>query len=188
MSDGGETRSLAPGFLIAVPQLMDPNFRQSVVLLLQQSDEGAVGLVINRESTLSLGELCRDEKIAYQGDPEKKVRVGGPVQPEQGLVLFGPEVEDPEGRAVVDGLQVSASTRTLSRLCKERGTRFQCFAGYAGWGPGQLEREIHEGSWIVAPPDVRMIFDVAPDALWLDALQHNGIDPSAIVPGGSSIS
>jgi len=181
-------RSLAPGLLIAVPQLLDPNFRQSVVLLLQQSEEGAVGLVINRESTLSLRELCRDHKITYEGDPGKKVRVGGPVQPEQGLVLFGPEIDDSEGRAVVDGLQVSASTRTLSRLCEGTGKRFHCFSGYAGWGPGQLEREIHEGSWILAPPDARLILDAPPDDVWTGALESNGIDPAAIVPGGTELS
>jgi putative transcriptional regulator len=181
-------KSLAPGMLIAVPQLLDPNFRQSVILLLQQGEEGAVGLVINRESTLSLRELCRDHKISYEGDPGKKVRVGGPVQPEQGLVLFGSELSDSEARAVVDGLQVSASTRTLSRLCEGTGARFHCFSGYAGWGPGQLEREIHEGSWIVAPPDAHLILDMRPDDVWSGALQANGIDPAAIVPGGTEIS
>ena len=181
-------KSLAPGMLIAVPQLLDPNFRQSVILLLQQSEEGAVGLVINRESTLSLRELCRDHKISYEGDPGKKVRVGGPVQPEQGLVLFGPEMSDAEARAVVDGLQVSASTRTLSRLCEGPGVRFHCFSGYAGWGPGQLEREINECSWILAPPDARLILDTLPDDVWTGALESNGIDPAAIVPGGSEIS
>src|SRR6185295_17886326 len=78
---------LAPGFLIAVPQLLDPNFRQSVVLLLQQDNDGALGVVVNRETELLLRDLCSDHEIPYAGDPEKKVRIGGPVQPEQGLVI-----------------------------------------------------------------------------------------------------
>jgi putative transcriptional regulator len=179
---------LAPGFLIAVPQLLDPNFSQSVVLLLQQNDEGALGLVVNRESPILLKDLCRDHEIDYAGDPDKRVRVGGPVQPEQGLVLYDAGLDDPEGRAVLDGLQVSASTKTLSRLCGDSSIRFHCFSGYAGWAPGQLEREIGEGSWILAPVDPRLLLDTPPEDLWLAALRTNGIDPSSIVPGGTDIS
>lgn len=188
MDDTRNERTLAPGFLIAVPQLVDPNFRQSVVLLLQQSDDGALGLVINRESPILLKDLCQDHEIAYAGDPDKRVRVGGPVQPEQGLVLYDGGVADPEGREVLDGLQVSASTKTLSRLCGDGGLRFHCFSGYAGWAPGQLEREISEGSWILAPADPRLVLDTPADALWLAALQANGIDPALIVPGGADVS
>jgi len=175
--------SLAPGFLIAVPQLLDPNFRQTVVLLLQQGDEGALGIVINRETSMRVEDLCTDQEIQYAGDPGKRVRQGGPVQPEQGLVVFGPEHVDPEGRPVLDSLYVSASTGTLSRLCNLRLGRFQCFAGYAGWGPGQLVREITEGSWIHAPADPILVLDIAPEEIWARALRDNGIDPAAIVPG-----
>ncbi len=181
-------QTLAPSFLIAVPQLLDPNFRQSVVLLLQQSDEGALGLVINRESPLRLEELCRDHDIPYEGAREKRVRFGGPVQPQQGLVLYGAELEDPEGRPVAGDLRVSASTGTLGRLCGRTRARFHCYAGYAGWAPGQLEREIAEGSWIVAPMDPRLVLDADPDSVWEEALRANGIDPNLLVPGGSDVS
>jgi len=180
----GADESLAPGFLVAVPQLRDPNFHQSVVLLLQQGPEGTLGVVINRESMLLLRDLCRDHDIPYAGDPGKRVRQGGPVQPEQGLVIYGPEHEDPEGRSVVDGLHVSASTGTLTRLCTLSAGRFQCYAGYAGWGPGQLEREIHEGSWILRPADARLVLDSDPDEVWTRALRDIGLDPGAIVSGG----
>ncbi len=180
--------NLAPNFLIAVPQLLDPNFRQSVVLLLQQTAEGALGVVVNRESPILLQDLCRDQEIRYAGSAEKRVRFGGPVQPQQGLVLYGTEVEDPEGRIVIRGLQVSASTATLSRLCSSGSARFHCYAGYAGWAPGQLEREIAEGSWIVAPADASLILDVPPEEIWEKALRANGIDPSLLVPGGTDVS
>ena len=78
--------SLAPGFLIALPHLRDANFRQSVVLLLRQDDEGAMGVVINQECPMLLKDLCNDHSIPYAGDEAKYVRRGGPVQPEQGLV------------------------------------------------------------------------------------------------------
>jgi putative transcriptional regulator len=175
---------LAPGFLIAVPQLVDPNFRQSVVLLLERNDEGALGVVINRESPLLLEDLCRDHDIPYSGEAGKRVRQGGPVQPEQGLVLYGAEHEDPEGREVVEGLHVSASRGTLGRLCDLASGRFQCFSGYAGWGPGQLEHEIEEGSWVIAPADPKSILDSPPDTVWCGSLRALGIEPGALVPGG----
>jgi putative transcriptional regulator len=175
---------LAPGFLIAVPHLLDPNFRQSVVLLLQQSDQGAMGVVINHESSLLLKDLCRDHDIVYAGDPEKRVRKGGPVHPEQGLVLYGAEHRDPEGQHVLDGLHVSASRGTLSRLCHEGRSRFQCYSGYAGWGPGQLEQEISEGAWILCPVMERTVLEADPASVWSATLHAMGIDPAALVPGG----
>jgi len=177
---------IAPGLLIAVPQLLDPNFHQSVVLLLQKNEEGALGVVVNQESSLLLRDLCGDHHISYSGDPKKKVRRGGPVQPEQGLVLYGNEHTDPEGRLVTNGLFVSASRETLGRLCGLERGRFHCYAGYAGWGPEQLEREIGDGSWILAPADPILILDAPTDELWLRGMQSLGIDPAALVsPGGA---
>ncbi|HKQ61993.1 MAG TPA: YqgE/AlgH family protein [Candidatus Polarisedimenticolaceae bacterium] len=177
--------TLAPGLLVAVPQLTDPNFRHSVVLLLEQNETGALGVIVNHDSPLRLEELCRDHHITYSGDPEKRVRRGGPVSPEQGLVLYGEEHRDPEGRAVFDGLHVSASRGTLSRLCSLPRGRFHCYSGYAGWGPGQLEREITEGSWVIAPVDPALVLDVPPDAIWEQVLRANGIDPTLLVPGSA---
>jgi len=180
------TNTLAPGFIVAVPHLMDPNFQHSVVLLFEQNEEGALGVVINHESPLLLQELCSDHDINYSGDPDKRVRKGGPVQPEQGLVLYGEEHKDPEGRAVFEGLHVSASKGTLGRLCGMKSGRFQCFSGYAGWGPGQLEKEIGEGAWIIAPVDPGMVLDHPPDKVWDKCLRSVGIDPAALVPGGGT--
>ncbi len=179
------TDSIAPGFLIAVPQLMDPNFKQSVVLLLRQDDEGALGIVVNRATSLLVSELCRDHEISYSGRPEKRVRLGGPVQPEQGFVLYGPEHTDPDGREIQSGLHLSTSTGTLSRLCALPSGRFQCYSGYAGWGPSQLERELAEGAWILAPADPSLVLDRDPTEMWRGALNSIGIDPASIVPGGA---
>jgi putative transcriptional regulator len=178
---------LAPGFLIAVPHLADPNFRHSVVLLLHQTDEGAMGVIVNRESELLLRELCRDHDIRYGGVPGKRVRQGGPVRPEQGLVLYGAEHRDPEGERVVDGLHVSASRGTLTRLCDLQQGRFHCFSGYAGWGPGQLEREICEGAWVIAAADASMILDTPAPDIWSGCLHSIGIDPTAMVPGAPGV-
>lgn len=175
---------IAPAFLIAVPQLLDPNFKQSVVLLLERNEDGAMGVVINHDSPLLLRDLCADHSIPYQGDASKRVRKGGPVQPEQGLVLYADTHEDPEGRKVFDGLHVSASRGTLGRLCHLPGGRFQCYSGYAGWGPGQLEREIVEGSWVIGPVNPQRVLDDPPGEVWRGCLESMGIDPAALVSGG----
>lgn len=181
--------ALAPGFLIAFPHLLDDNFRQSVVLLLEHGSEGALGVVVNRESSLLLRELCRDHSIPYSCEADKRVRTGGPVQPEQGLVLFGPEHEDPEGRAVVAGLHVSASRDTLRRLCGLTRGRFHCYAGYAGWGPNQLENEIAAGAWLVGQVEPDLVLETPPDKMWQRSLAKLGIDdPSALVPGSDAAS
>jgi putative transcriptional regulator len=180
----GMSDSLAPGFLIALPHLMDENFRQSVVLLLQQSETGAMGIVINHESPLLLAELCRDHSIPYAGADDRRVLCGGPVQPEHGLVLFSPEHDAPDGEHVLDGLNMSASRDTLARLCNLERGRFRCYAGYAGWGPGQLEREIGEGSWLVATADVSLVLETPADQVWAESLRAMGIDPAALVWSG----
>jgi putative transcriptional regulator len=180
----GMNDSLAPGFLIALPHLRDSNFRQSVVLLLRLDEEGAMGVVINQEGPMLLKDLCKDHSIPYVGDDAKHVRRGGPVQPEQGLVLYGNEHEDSEGEHVVDGLNVSASRGTLSRLCNLKQGRFHCYSGYAGWGPGQLERELGEGSWLIAAADPRLVLDTRPDDIWTSSLRAMGIDPASLVSGG----
>lgn len=175
---------IAPGFLIAMPQLMDDNFRQSVILLIRQDASGAMGVVVNRPGPLTVRELCGDQQISYALDFEKEVRCGGPVQPDQGLVLFGPEVDDADGEPVVDGLLMSASRATLERLCGGSRGRFHCYSGYAGWGPGQLERELEEGSWLVGQADPRLVLDSEPTSIWERSLRGLGIDPTMLVAGG----
>jgi putative transcriptional regulator len=143
-----------------------------------------MGVVINRESPILLKDLCADHEIEYAGDDSKHVRAGGPVQPEHGLVLYGTEHDDPEGERVIDGLNVSASRGTLSRLCTLESGRFHCYSGYAGWGPGQLERELGEGSWLTCPADPILVLETPPDQVWERTLRAMGIDPASLVSGG----
>ncbi len=175
---------LAPGFLIALPHLSDPNFRQSVVLLLRADEQGAMGVVINQESSLLVRDLCRDHSIPYAGDDRMLVRCGGPVEPEHGLVLYGRDHADPDGEPVVDGLHLSASKNTLARLCDLEQGRFQCYAGYAGWGPGQLQQEIEAGTWLACSADPKMVLEAAPAEVWSGTLQAMGIDPALLISGG----
>ena len=179
------TEQLAPGFLIALPHLRDDNFRHAVVLLLQQDDEGAMGVVVNQESSMLLKDLCQDHSLPYSGDGDKLVRRGGPVQPEQGLVLYGPEHDDPDGETVVDGLHVSTARETLGRLCSLSRGRFHCYSGYAGWGPGQLEREIGDGTWLISDADPQLVLESPPGDMWNRSVRAMGIDPASFVSGGA---
>jgi putative transcriptional regulator len=177
---------LAPGLLIAAPQLLDPNFKKSVIVLFNKDEHGAMGVVINRESGLLLKDLCADHKIDFNRSDKQKVRSGGPVQPEHGIVLYSPDGLDLEGSPLCDGLSVSSSKETLAKLCGLPDVRFHCYAGYAGWAPDQLEEEFRQGSWITAPVDPELVLNEPLDTLWTRSLQSIGIDPTALVPGGQA--
>lgn len=182
--------SLAPGFVVAMPQLQDPNFQRSVVLLLKSSKAGAFGLVINRPSDLSVKELCRDQEVEYRGPDELRLMIGGPVELETHLlVLHGdePVLADQEGEElqIAPGVFVVTARVGLERLAASGTCRLRCFAGYAGWGPGQLENEIEQGSWVILPADAKLLFSDDSSIVWDKALRQAGIDPNALVPGGA---
>ncbi len=141
--------------LVAAPTLVDPNFRRTVVLMLQHDDEGAVGVVLNRPSTEAVGEHLPAWEESLAAPPV--VFVGGPVQPEVAIGL----VEGGDGSPVVDGVEVAD-------LAAEPppGVRARIFSGYAGWGPGQLESELEVDAWIVVDARAQDVFDPAPEGLW----------------------
>ena len=186
----GTSQSLAGHLLIAMPNLADPNFWQAVVLLgVHSDDEGAFGLIINRTLDIDLHEILEElGEDAVAGElPE--VFGGGPVQPSHGFVLYerGQQLVPDDEIAVSDSIVVSGSTETLARLTHAAGdTRYFLLLGYAGWYPGQLEREIEENSWVVAPLDTSIIFDVPVEERWAAALKSIGIDPGTLVDAGSA--
>lgn len=182
--------SLAGKLLIAMPNLADPNFWQSVVLLGVHSDsDGAFGLIINRPLDVDLNDILNElgQETAEHELPE--VMAGGPVQPSQGFVLFQRGNHEPgaDDIAISDTIAVSGNTETLARLALEGGhSRFFLLLGYSGWYPGQLEREIEENSWVVAPLDSNILFDVPAHERWAEALRSIGIEPGTLVDAGSS--
>ena len=189
-SSSGHLGDLAPGFLIAMPQLLDPNFNRTVVLLLKSNEEGALGLVINRPTEMSLREFLKLESIQFDGDESLTVNLGGPVEQESHLlVLHGePPVFDDDSEAEIElapGLRLVMAMEGLRALAGRGTRRLRCYVGYAGWGPGQLERELSNGAWIPLPCDASFIFDQAPNEIWGNALRRSGIDPISLVPGGA---
>jgi putative transcriptional regulator len=175
---------LATSLLVAMPQLGDPNFRRCVVQLIHHDETGTFGLVINRGSGVSTGDLCEQLDIDWGGDPDLEVGTGGPVQPETGWVLYGDGApEDIAGAQTVGpGLHFVGSLDALRQLGEEPPDQVRLFLGYAGWAPGQLEMELTQGSWLAVPSRPDFVFDGREEEVWQRVLGALGIDPASLVP------
>jgi putative transcriptional regulator len=174
---------LAPALLVAMPQLLDPNFRRSVVLLIHHDAEGTFGVVLNRTTEIRAAQLCESIEVEWNGDPDTEIHWGGPVQPQTGWVLFqGSEVEANEDiREVVPGVGFAGSLAVLRRMASEPPSRLRILLGYAGWGPGQLESELAQGAWLVAPADASVVFETELDEMWAQVVRSLGIEPATLV-------
>ena len=163
--------SLAGHFLIASPSIHDPNFRRTVVFVTAHSDEGAVGVILNRKSEATVRDAV--PQLAPVTDLDDPVYVGGPVNPEGVAVLA--EFRDPDeaGVVVIEDIGFVALDDAL-----EDGTpeleRTRVFAGVAGWGPEQLEGELENDDWIIEDADLDDIFTDDPDGLWSSLLRRKG--------------
>jgi putative transcriptional regulator len=166
-------QSLAGQFLIATPEMADPRFRQTVVLMVQHNKDGAFGIVINRlaaEKPLAsvLAALGMDEPNA---EGNVGLYAGGPVQTEIGFVVHSADYRRLETVTVDDHVAVTSSPEVLRDIARKRGPQKSLIAfGYAGWGPGQLEHEMDERGWFTAPLDTKLLFDTAPDSIWEQAI------------------
>jgi putative transcriptional regulator len=166
-----QIESLRGKLLIAGATLPDPNFARTVVLICQHSEEGALGLVLNRPGELIVGDVAPELSELVGADAV--IGAGGPVQPDALLVLG--EFEDPSyaGMPVVGRVGLMGEGREVADLA-EVTFRARAFAGYAGWGPGQLDAELARDDWFVAPAGIDDIFDPDADELWSRVLQRKG--------------
>lgn len=163
-----------------MPQLRDPNFAQTVVLLCEHSADGALGLVVNRPTPFLLGQVYAGQDIEGEGGADAPVHYGGPVQPEMGFVLYeGAEYEGTT--AVLEDLRLGTSLQILRDIAAERGpVRFFFSLGYSGWAPEQLEQELARNDWLVVPADSDLIFAVSADKRWEEAIRRLGVEPSML--------
>ena len=164
--------SLRGKLLVASPTLLDPNFARTVVLIAEHTEEGAMGLVLNRPATTTVSEAVPE--LAWLTGDEDPVYVGGPVAETAVIVLA--EFERPEvAGALVEGDLGFIGTDADDRDTLEGAVRrARVFAGHAGWGPGQLEGELEEESWIVEPPLREEIFTDDAATLWSAVLRRKG--------------
>ncbi len=163
--------SLRGRLLIAGPTLLDPNFVRTVVLIGEHNEDGALGVVLNRPSETTVGEAVPDlEDLTDADDP---VHVGGPVQPSAVLVLAEYEQPDQAQQLVTGSVGFVAVDEEGDRVATALG-RARVFAGYAGWGPGQLETELERDDWIVADSVEDDVFDEDASTLWSRVLDRQG--------------
>jgi putative transcriptional regulator len=161
-------RSFAPSLLLSMPQLLDPNFNRSVVLLCRHNHEGAFGLIVNRP----LVTIERDVNVF----------VGGPVDPERSWILVGgDEYDDVPVMNVGSALSLSASPDLLRRLLEpDPPKNARLIVGYAGWAPGQLEAELNASAWLIVDVDRELIFDTPVEQMWETAIRRLGADPATL--------
>ena len=177
--------SLNNHLLIAMPGMADPNFNSTVTLVCEHNDEGALGIVINRPSTLDLGGLFQqlsvddaDERIA-----SAPVLDGGPVARERGFVLHTPSGEFESTVTVSKDIQLTLSRDVIDSLAAGTGPDRSVVAlGYAGWDAGQLEQEMLHNTWLTVPATPELIFDVPFEERWASAAESMGIDISKLSP------
>lgn len=155
--------------LVAMPVLDDPNFARTVVLLLDHDDDGALGVVLNRKSSVVLGDTLASW-VALAAEP-RVVFGGGPVEP-TAVVALGRMVADaPVDAAVVDRVRLVDLEANAAPGIGEL-ERVRVFAGYAGWAPGQVEAEIAAGAWLAVDAEPGDVFTPTPEALWRDVLRR----------------
>jgi putative transcriptional regulator len=162
--------SMRGQLLIAGPSLLDSNFFRTVVLMIEHSDDGALGLVLNRPSQTTVGEAVAElEQLLDLDDP---LYIGGPVQPSSLIVLA--EFDDAGDAALIafDDVGVLATGASLDEPSGVRRSR--AFVGHAGWGPGQLDAEIERGDWILEPALHEDAFADQPTDLWETVLTRKG--------------
>ena len=162
--------SLTGQLLVASPALSDPNFARTVVLIGAHSEEGAMGLVLNRPSTVTVGEAIPGLRVV---DLEESVYIGGPVQPSSVVFLAEFLDQSPAGLLVLGSIGFPAPDADIDEL-PAATARIRVFAGFAGWAEGQLEAEIEEGDWIVDTALPEDVFTELPQALWSGVLTRKG--------------
>ena len=174
-----ETTYLTSHFLIAMPAMGDPNFSRTVTYMCQHTEEGALGIVINRPMNMQLGEIMLQMEISVRDEAVNKIPVygGGPVQPERGFIIHTPIGQWDSSLTVSEGIALTTSRDILESIAAGEGPeRFLVALGYAGWGEGQLEREIIENAWLNAPAENSILFDLPAEKRWKSAAGQMGID------------
>lgn len=176
---------LSNHFLLAMPGMLDPNFTGTVVLIAEHSDKGALGLVVNRPTDMTLSTLLsRIELDAEPAAPSAMpVFFGGPVQTDRGFVLHSPAGAWTSTVPIGDGISLTTSKDVLEAVAEGSGPeQLLVTLGYAGWGPGQLEAEIRQNAWLTMPADAGLVFDTPVEERFAQAFKRLGVDPVLLSP------
>lgn len=171
--------NLTNHFLIAMPNMDDPNFQQTVTYICEHNENGALGIVINRPLEIELSEVLGQMQIDVHSEAAGHIPVlyGGPIHQERGFVLHRPFGQWKSSFETADGIVVTTSRDILQDIAQNGCPKeILVTLGYAGWGSGQLEEELSNNLWLVAPADPHVIFDVPWNQRWTQAGRLLGID------------
>lgn len=169
-----------PTLLLSMPQLLDSNFSKTVILLCDFVPDGAFGLVLNRPTEMPASSMVQLDPALIHAN-ELPLCIGGPVEPQRGWILLGEIPRDAEYRTVADGLYLSTSPELLRRVLDTRpAPRARVLAGYAGWGPGQLDEELAQSAWLMSDVELDLIFEIDPTVMWETAIRRLGADPASL--------
>ena len=176
--------SLKSHFLIAMPRMADPSFAETLTIICEHSSDGALGVIVNRPTDLTLGEIFKQVGIHQpkaQSHSAEAVYAGGPVAVERGFVLHSGERHWEASLDIDEGLQLTTSRDILIAMAHEEGPQSALVAlGYAGWGAGQLEREMTDNAWLTCKANPAIIFQTPFDQRLSAAAQSLGIDLSLL--------
>jgi putative transcriptional regulator len=165
--------------LLAMPGIGDPRFERSVIAMCQHDEDGALGIGIGRiMPRVGLHELLEQFEIAPDHVPDVAVHAGGPVEPQRGFVLHSLDWGGQGSLQVADKWSLTSTIDILRVIGTEKGPKHWLVAlGYAGWGPGQLDDELHRHGWHVAESDEQLVFQTDPSDRWEHAFMAQGVDP-----------
>lgn len=174
-------------FLVAMPQMDDPNFHKTVILICEANNEGAMGVIVNRPLPFTMGQVYDGQEIEERGSEGEPVHFGGPVQPEVGFVVYEGDSEYKSSLHVGKNVHLGTSLDILRDIANGAGPKRFLFAlGYAGWAPEQLEGEVARNDWLLVPLDPEIVFSVDPEKRWERAVRSLGIEPALLVSGSGS--
>ncbi len=181
-----EIKSLTNHLLVAMPGLEDPGFSQSVMLVCEHGEKGALGIMLNRPLPMKLSEVLTQMNLAGKDDRVINMPVlrGGPVHPDRGFVLHRPGGQWESSHRISSSIQVTTSRDVLQAMAEGAGPEDAFIAlGYAGWEPGQLESEIKQNSWLTVPVDEEVLFRLPYEQRWAAAWRLIGADVTTVVSG-----
>ncbi len=185
LPDMSQSTSLANNLLVAMPSLAGGGFEQSVTLICEHSERGALGIVLNKPLDMKLGDVLAQMKLdpIQPATAAQPVLRGGPVHTDRGFVLHRPGGEWDSTHRISECIQVTTSRDVLAAIARGEGPRDAFVAlGYAGWEPGQLEREILDNSWLSVPMNEQLVFEVPFEQRWQAAWQLLGVHSSRVSP------
>jgi putative transcriptional regulator len=168
--------------LVAMPHLIDDKFHESVTLLCEHNEKGALGLVINRPMELRLWEVLKQMSFDHSHlDPHISVYWGGPVSPERGFVIHDGSKLWESTLRLTDEISITTSRDILKDIGEGMGPEhYLVVLGYAGWLPGQLEEELLQNSWLSTPSSGQIVFASKPDQRWKAAIKSMGLDSNRL--------